>query len=1355
MSKSVNSPLISIVIPVYGTEKYLKKCLDSVMMQTYKNIEVIIVNDCTQDQSEDIINEYLQEYDNIKYVRHIQNRGLFRARLSGAEEAHGKYIAFLDSDDYVSFDFYRLLLNKAEEEKCDIVVSNTVFEEINGEQNIRQLYQLCFEKETLEEDEIKNMFFSQSGFCFSWHTVWNKLYSKELWDKCFQYYNKMQQHLIMTEDIAFSSLLFYNAHKLSLEYHATYFYCKHPNASTNSENIKFNKFEKNIKDLKTAFDFVENFMIEEKASTEVREQFGEFRKKYSRMYRSLQENAFKNDIDAKKLVDEFLPDYHQKQQSNEFCFDICTAKFHNGLDYAKKSIMDPKIKVVSFDIFDTLISRPFYYPTDLFELMNSSFDKITNNSFNITFKKMRQSAEEFAREDMRRIGNNEDVTLSEIYASFEKHYGISHENAEKMKKIESDLEIKFCTARKTGKELYEFAYELGKRIVITSDMYLEYDVVNEILRKNGYTKHEQLFLSSQEKALKVTGTLFSKVLKTLRIKPEKLLHIGDSWEPDIVSPGHLGIRTFFFPKAREAFENVINGIKTNNSAWTEKYTGLPISDAGSARKSLGYRTMLSMVANKFFDNPFVSFDEKSDFNSDPRFIGYYVIGMHCAGISSWIERTSNICDYKNVYFLARDGYLPMKAFDIYIKWNGSKLKSYYLHASRTLTLPLMIKNKTDLYDLPVEFKNHNPLSICKMISFCINTQGDELNEKLAASGFNADKYFSDGKTFQKFIDYVIKELYDEDKLRSYQYTLKEYYRCIQDNSVLFDMGYSGRIQNAICDAINKPIDAFYIHTDNDKCFTLQKKNGFKIHSFYTYVPQSSDIMREYLLSDIGPACNDLKLKNGNIIPAFETDEKDYPEKFIVRTMQNAAIEFISDFTHIFEGFADDINIVPQEISYPFEYFIRFAKNEDRKFLSLCSFEDRCYGNICKVRADQFFNNALCDYKNYEQPSDFVQLEKVQMEIVKSDFEYDYEDEESEEISTTKMRNNKENTSVMFYDKIKDTDTIEECFAKCSDNTNSIQISESFKRVLNVNIADNWYMYNEGVVDNKDVKTVILSTLSNIQPKQDITYLKKLIILSGDKTILPIGIGFSNELNALSEFTLDKSSVKILSEIAERCKSVGTLGEYSAEILNKYGIKNSVPIGSTVLYQNVDKLKKFENKTSGIKMLRGSFKPFYGNLSIKEIQFLDYLCEGGFKLDANTPTELMETNIEDKEIFEKLKTYAKGKNIFFRTEDLNESFADVDFVMGMNFYHNAAAILNGVPAMFVNYETCGKELCDFFNLPNINVADFDETKSISEYLKMADYSNFALSYSSKYESFCNFLRENGVYTRKSVLNVIEK
>ena len=111
-----NEPLVSVIVPVYNTEKYLRRCLDSIVWQSYKNIELICVNDASSDNCQSILEAYSDSDKRIKLVVHKNNMGLFKARISGVEIATGKYVMSVDSDDYISCDWIRLLVNKAEKE---------------------------------------------------------------------------------------------------------------------------------------------------------------------------------------------------------------------------------------------------------------------------------------------------------------------------------------------------------------------------------------------------------------------------------------------------------------------------------------------------------------------------------------------------------------------------------------------------------------------------------------------------------------------------------------------------------------------------------------------------------------------------------------------------------------------------------------------------------------------------------------------------------------------------------------------------------------------------------------------------------------------------------------------------------------------------------------------------------------------------------------------------------------------------------------------------------------------------------------------------------------------------------------
>ncbi|WP_302178527.1 glycosyltransferase family 2 protein [Phascolarctobacterium succinatutens] len=96
----MKQPLISVIIPVYGVEKYISQCLESVINQTYKNLEIIVINDGTKDRSAEIAKKYAAKDSRIK-VYDFKNGGVSLARNRGVNLANGEYIAYLDSDDWV------------------------------------------------------------------------------------------------------------------------------------------------------------------------------------------------------------------------------------------------------------------------------------------------------------------------------------------------------------------------------------------------------------------------------------------------------------------------------------------------------------------------------------------------------------------------------------------------------------------------------------------------------------------------------------------------------------------------------------------------------------------------------------------------------------------------------------------------------------------------------------------------------------------------------------------------------------------------------------------------------------------------------------------------------------------------------------------------------------------------------------------------------------------------------------------------------------------------------------------------------------------------------------------------------
>lgn len=122
---------ISVIVPIYNADKYLKKCIDSIINQTYKDIEIILVNDGSTDGSRDIINEY-ESKDNRIIAVHKENGGIGSAYEIAFEQMTGDYVSFVDSDDYISLEMYEILVEVIQNEKPDIVQFNIIKVDENG-----------------------------------------------------------------------------------------------------------------------------------------------------------------------------------------------------------------------------------------------------------------------------------------------------------------------------------------------------------------------------------------------------------------------------------------------------------------------------------------------------------------------------------------------------------------------------------------------------------------------------------------------------------------------------------------------------------------------------------------------------------------------------------------------------------------------------------------------------------------------------------------------------------------------------------------------------------------------------------------------------------------------------------------------------------------------------------------------------------------------------------------------------------------------------------------------------------------------------------------------------------------------
>lgn len=227
-------PLVSIIIPVYNVEKYIEKCVNSLLDQTYDNIEILLINDGSTDNSGNICDSLAKKDIRIRVI-HQMNAGVSNARNTGLDAMQGEYVTFVDSDDYVAADFVECLYNAITKNNADI--STCGHYRVNFDGSLKKIYHLSDNPDeiicTSGKDAITNMFYEK--LCSA--SSGSKLYKRELFD------NLRFPAYIMGED----TFVVYHTFKESLLVAHTnkplYYYVQHSASVTNSKSNYFKFYD--------------------------------------------------------------------------------------------------------------------------------------------------------------------------------------------------------------------------------------------------------------------------------------------------------------------------------------------------------------------------------------------------------------------------------------------------------------------------------------------------------------------------------------------------------------------------------------------------------------------------------------------------------------------------------------------------------------------------------------------------------------------------------------------------------------------------------------------------------------------------------------------------------------------------------------------------------------------------------------------------------------------------------------------------------------------------------------------------------------------------------------------------------
>lgn len=565
--------------------------------------------------------------------------------------------------------------------------------------------------------------------------------------------------------------------------------------------------------------------------------------------------------------------------------------------------------VISFDIFDTLISRIVYEPDDIFLLMG---EKLNDNDF----IKKRKNAENVARNKLKK-----DVNIDEIYQSYSEIYNT---NIKIIKELEINLEIEFCVPRKDMLEVFNYLVAKEKTIILTSDMYLTKKVIEQMLKKCGYKGYSEFYLSNDLNKRKDTKEIWTYLKE--KYKRKRFIHIGDNLISDYTNPKEFGIDALKIESSRELFS------KVEMSQYVQEFI---------SNKNISDSIHLGIFVNKIvFNSPFsdLTIQSAEDF-------GYI---FHGPVINSFL---SYICDNNKtdtMLFLAREGFYLQKLYKHFCKKNNIKeIKNTYFLASRKATITANIKSKNDLGDI---LNNDFSGTIKDYFKQLLDLDYDGENFEIELPN-QKEEILPIVEKYSKEILAKCKK--EKDNYLSY---IKKEVGTIKNNKVsIIDLGYSGTIQYQLSKLTAKEFNGYYLtnsskikkYSDNSQLNFMFDINDCKEYEkIYHY-----SLILEYFLSAPFGQLIRFDDKKGKIIPVYNDETIDEDKQKTINELYDNIVRYMNDtcgikkyydykpslellcrlYVCMVEG-----NLISRKVKDKFEFIDSFCSNQKRNVFKIIS-----------------------------------------------------------------------------------------------------------------------------------------------------------------------------------------------------------------------------------------------------------------------------------------------------------------------------------------------------------------------------------------------------------------------------------
>ncbi len=934
----MNKPAISVIITAYNNEKTIEQSIMSVLKQTYiGSIEIIVVDDASSDGTEHIVEKLRKRHRHIIFLQHKTHQGLLSTRIDGVEHSCGDYIAMLSGRDYVSIDYYRSLLSRAQKTNADILISD-VIEDVGGHYEIYTLAHNDIRFGELNGDEILNRYFEQEGLNRLWYEAESKFSKRTIWLKALTVLKIQPKGITIGESVIVSCVLMYFSSKVVKIDNVPYFRRSIPE----NEHANFNEIKNEIHDLILVFRGIDRFLNSVSVDPKLLEHANRWRLYYKTLYyNEINNKRYKYQSARKKETISILEDFWEGQDyiSTYGHFYKIQTVWNDKYEKIKKKIASSKYKLISFDIFDTAIVRPFIDSFNVLRLLDDEFRKQANGTFS-DFSTIRREAEYEARKKLRSGGvRRHEVTIDDIYMVICNDYGIDDAVARRMQAFEIEKEVEVCRVRNSIYDLYELAIQLNKEVIFVSDMYLYDKSIQIILEKTGYCQYKRVYISSNLDLTKAQGDIYEYIIRDLNVLPGNILHIGDDKIADVKNALKFGIEAVYYPSIKDAFaisSPDLYKLLFNNTIFWQNNT--------LALNSLSIQLFVSLMINKYFDNPYVTFDSRTDFNCDPSFVGYGAFGMFLYGVVSWIIKDASKKKYDVIGFMSRDGYMPMKIYNIMSQYyNLTVPKPDYVYTSRQAIISTYIQNDSDIFKLGelIDFIGKTPRQLIPLLSSIYGIESEPEIEIILTNNVSIDEVLTCQSDLWRLLRICQKKFYngntspDNELLKDYLISKLPKKACI------FDIGYSAKPEMYISGFIGKRIDAYFVHGDSSSS-KHAKIAGIELNTLYDYSPQIYGLLDEMLLSEQAGSCIGYKAVNGKAEPIFSSYKFDYIKTSVIRYTQDSALQIIIDALNVIDV---NVNVDDQKYYYSMLYnvAIQSIKTTDMELYTDIRFDDDSLG----------------------------------------------------------------------------------------------------------------------------------------------------------------------------------------------------------------------------------------------------------------------------------------------------------------------------------------------------------------------------------------------------------------------------